>query len=203
MSKLESLPFSIDKNDKNDKKRLTMGVMNFFYKKEECRSLSNFWECIILIKDGDTIREYNSGECCFHGEKFIRVGKYCKNENRKKKLMEYASRFLRSVCKENGAIVKKMGRKMILDENELDLWNVLSVNVQHEICRYKYENYTEVRDDLVKSKGKVLIHPAMRCSEEKVKSKLWEGKGIVVDGKIEVIGGNMLGNIWMNIRNEY
>jgi 5'-3' exonuclease len=38
-------------------------------------------------------------------------------------------------------------------------------------------NYEEVRNDLCKSKGMILIHPAMRCSEEKVKSILWEGKG--------------------------
>jgi hypothetical protein len=30
---------------------------------------------------------------------------------------------------------------------------------------------------------------------------LWEGKGVVCDGKIEVIGGNMLGKLWMELRN--
>jgi hypothetical protein len=184
----------------SDKKLLTHGVMNFFFKKEECRSLSNFWECIIVINDDDKVREYNSGECCFHGEKFIRLGKFCEDENRKKVLIEYGSKFLRGVCEKDGAVVKKMGRKLILDKDELELWNILSIDVQIYICKYKYENYEEVRDDLMKSKGKILIHPAMRCSEEKVKSKLWEGKGVVVDGKIEVIGMNMLGNLWMKIR---
>ena len=68
----------------SDKKILTAGVMNFFFKKEECRSLSNFWECDVRIVDtnGD-VREYESGECCFHGEKFIRVGLLCADENRK------------------------------------------------------------------------------------------------------------------------
>ena len=117
-------------------------------------------------------------------------------------LFEYGSRFLRGVCDKNGAVVKKMGRKLILDSDELELWNRLSIKVQEEICKYKYENYLEVREYLLKSKGKVLIHPAMRCSEEKVKSRLWEGKGVVVDGKIEVIGRNMLGNLWMNIRDK-
>jgi predicted NAD-dependent protein-ADP-ribosyltransferase YbiA (DUF1768 family) len=69
-----------------------------------------------------------------------------------------------------------------------------------EICKYKFENYEEVREELVKSRGRVLIHPAMRCSEEKVRTRLWDGKGIVVDGKIEVIGRNMLGNLWMEWR---
>ena len=184
----------------SDKNILTNGVMNFFFKKEECRSLSNFWECLIVITDDDNIREYDSGESCFHGEKFIRLSKYCQDENRKKILFEYGNKFLKGVCEKNGAIIKKMGRTLILDSDELNMWNILSIDVQKEICKYKYDNYEEVRNDLLKSKGKILIHPAMRCSEEKVKSRLWEGKGIVVNGKIEVIDRNMLGNIWTNIR---
>jgi predicted NAD-dependent protein-ADP-ribosyltransferase YbiA (DUF1768 family) len=184
-----------------DNKILKQGVVNFFFKKEEFKSLSNFWECIIVIKDGEHIREYDSGESCFHGEKFIRVGKLCKDENRKKELLEYGCKFLKGVCEKDSVIVKKMGRKFILNKDELDLWYSLSIDVQKEICKYKYDNYEEVRGDLVKSKGKILIHPAMRCSEEKLKSRLWEGKGVIVDGKIEVIGKNMLGDIWMNIRN--
>jgi predicted NAD-dependent protein-ADP-ribosyltransferase YbiA (DUF1768 family) len=184
----------------NNKILLTQGSMNFFFKKEEGRCLSNFWECIIRIEDGEEVREYDSGESCFHGEKFIRVGKLCKDEKRKRDLFEYGSKFLRGVCEKNGGLVKKMGRKFILNKEELEFWYKLSIDVQIEICKYKYENYKEVKEELIKSKGKVLIHPAMRCSEEKIKSKLWEGKGVVVDEKIEVIGKNMLGNIWMNIR---
>jgi len=70
-----------------------------------------------------------------------------------------------------------MGRKYILNKDELDIWYNESICVQTEICRYKIDNYEEVRNDLCKSKGMILIHPAMRCSEEKVKSILWEGKG--------------------------
>ena len=186
----------------SDKKLLSMGVMNFFFKKEEGRCLSNFWECIVRIKDGDEVREYNSGESCFHGEKFFRVGKFCKDKKRKRDILEYGSKFLREVCEKDGGLVKKMGRKFILSKEELDLWYRLSINVQIKICNYKYENYDEVKEELMKSKGKVLIHPAMRCSEEKVKNRLWEGKGIVLDKKIKVIGKNMLGNLWMKIRDK-
>ena len=179
---------------------LNEGVMNFFFKKEEGRCLSNFWECVVKIEDGEEVREYNSGESSFHGEKFVRIGKLCKDEKRREELMEYGSRFVRGVCEKEGGVVKKMGRKFILSKEELELWYRLSVDVQIEICKYKYENYEEVREELVKSGNRVLIHPAMRCSEEKVKSRLWEGKGVVVDGKIEVLGGNMLGKMWMKIR---
>ncbi len=188
----------------SDKKILSEGVMNFFFKKEECRSLSNFWECDVVIVDIDNgeLREYSSGESCFHGEKFIRISKLCEDENRKRELLEYGRRFLKGVCENNGNVVKKMGRNFILNKEELEMWYILSVGVQIEICNYKFKNYEVVRNDLCKSMGKVLIHPAMRCSEEKVKTRMWEGKGIVVDGKIEVIGKNMLGNLWMKLRNE-
>jgi hypothetical protein len=184
----------------NDNKLLADGVMNFFFKKEEGKSLSNFWKCNIVIIDDSNMREYNSGESCFHGEKFIRISKLCRNENRKRELLEYSKLFLKEVCGEDGNIVKKMGRNFILNNDELELWRELSINTQLEICKYKFENYDEVINDLCKSKGKILIHPAMRCSEEKVKNKLWEGKAILVDSKIEVIGKNMLGNLWMQLR---
>lgn len=60
--------------------------------------------------------------------------------------------------------------------------------------------YDEVKNDLYKSKGKILIHHVMRCNEEKVKNKLCEGKGIVINDKIEILGKNMLGKLWMELR---
>lgn len=186
----------------SNKKLLSEGVMNFFFRKKEGMCLSNFWECNIKIKNGDEIREYDSGESCFQGEKFIRIGKLCDDENRKKDLLEYAGKFLSGVCDKNCEVVKRMGRQFILDHEELNLWDVISVEVQIDICNYKFDNYEEVSDELYKSRSRILIHPAMRCSEEKVKNRLWEGKGIIIDDKIEVIGKNMLGKIWMNLREE-
>ena len=179
---------------------LKHGVMNFFFKKEEGKCLSNFWKGRINISHENEEREYDSGESCFHGEKFIRIGKLCKDETRKNQLIEYGMGFLNDVCKKDGNLVKKMGRGFILTSNELELWNTLSVCVQEEICKYKFENYLAVRDELQKSKGKILVHPALRCSENKLQYRLWEGKGIVVDGEIKIIGKNMLGNLWMKLR---
>ena len=90
-----------------------------------------------------------------------------------------------------------MGRKFVLSDAELRLWSELGIEVQREICQYKFVNYDRVRSDLILSAGRVLIHPAMRCGNDKVRGRLWEGKGVVVDGRIEVIGGNMLGKLWM------
>lgn len=163
----------------DDKKLLADGIINFFYKKAEYKSLSNFWKCTIIIIDECNVRKYDSGESCFHGEKFIRVGKLSKDKNRKEKLLDYGKTFLKDVCEKDGNIVKKMGRQFILNNDELQLWLNLSIRVQIEICKYKFENYEEVKNDLCKSNSKILIHPAMRNSEDKVKSRLWEGKAIM------------------------
>jgi predicted NAD-dependent protein-ADP-ribosyltransferase YbiA (DUF1768 family) len=177
-------------------------VFKFFYRKNEGRSLSNFWPCQIKIQDGEKIREYNSGESCFHGEKFLRVATYCIDENRRKALMEYGYKFGKGLFEKEGIIAKKMGRVFLLTQDELRFWAELSIQVQYEICRYKIENFDEVREDLQKTMGKILLHPAMRCSEEKVKTRIWEGKAIMVDGNIEILGKNLLGKIWMNLRDE-
>jgi predicted NAD-dependent protein-ADP-ribosyltransferase YbiA (DUF1768 family) len=167
------------------------GVMTFFFKKKEGISLSNFWKGEVVIED----RHYDSGESCFHGEKFFRLGTLYKKRN----LIEYSRAFLNDVCNKPGEVVKKMGRALILNKDELNAWSTISIDVQREICKYKYDHYQEVRDDLRKSKGKILIHPAMRCSVDKVKDRLWEGRAILVDGKIQVIGQNMLGKLWMEL----
>ena len=179
---------------------LKFGVLNFFFKKEEAKCLSNFWKSNIIISHNNEVRQYDSGESCFHGEKFIRIGQLCSDDVRKQHLIEYGKRFLIDVCTKDGNVVKKMGRSLILTSNELELWNTLSVCVQEEICKYKFENYLAVRDELQKSKGKILVHPALRCSEDKLKYRLWEGKGIVVDGEIKIVGKNMLGDLWMKLR---
>jgi hypothetical protein len=182
---------------------LSNGVINFFSGKKEYRSLSNFWENDIAIIDGEKKRIYESGEHCFHGEKYIRLGELCEDENRKRVLLEYGSTFMKPSPYKTPAVAKKMGGKkgLLLNGIELNLWTTISIDVQHKICMWKVNTYEEVRRDLLKSGDKILIHPAMRCSQEKLQnSRVWEGKGVVIDGKIVVLGKNVLGNIWMEYR---
>jgi predicted NAD-dependent protein-ADP-ribosyltransferase YbiA (DUF1768 family) len=183
----------------NTKDILNNGCVNFFSGKKEYRSLSNFWEKEVVIYT----RVYESGEHCFHGEKYIRLGELCEDIDRKGILLDYGNTFVKPSLYTTGAMVKKMGGKkgLLLNSFELKLWTTISVVVQHEICKWKIDNYEEVREDLLKSGDKILIHPAMRCSLEKLENgRLWEGKGIVVDGKISVVGKNLLGSIWMEYR---
>jgi len=190
-----------------EQKILQDGVVNFFSGKKEYRSLSNFWERDVIIscekEKTEEERIYESGEHCFHGEKYTRLGEISKDENRKTVLLDYGRKFLKPSPYKTGAIVKKMGGKrgLLLRNEELKLWETISVEVQNKICKWKFENYEEVRQDLLKSGNKILIHPAMRCSEAVLEnSRVWEGKGVVMDGKILVLGKNLLGKIWMDIR---
>jgi predicted NAD-dependent protein-ADP-ribosyltransferase YbiA (DUF1768 family) len=179
-------------------------TINFFSGKKEYRSLSNFWENDITIEhdDKDNKRIYESGEHCFHGEKYIILGELCNDEDRKRKLVSYGNTFIKPSQYKTCAIAKKMGGKkgFLLNKEELEKWASACIDVQHRICKWKLENYEEVRNDLCKSSDKILIHPAMRCSDENLKNRLWEGRAIIEDGKIVVLGKNLLGNIWMEYR---
>ena len=185
----------------SEKKILENNVINFFNKKKNYRSLSNFWECDVIIEED---RLYESGEHCFQGEKYIQLSKLCNNKTRKNTLFLYGCKFTKPSLYKKCNDVKKMGGKngLKLSDDELFLWNKLSIDIQEKISRYKLEKYEEVKIDLLKSIGKILIHPALRCSEEQIKYKIWEGKGIVSNGEIEVLGKNKLGNIWMSLRDE-
>ena len=94
----------------------------------------------------------------------------------------------------NGLTMKKMGKRLVLTTTELEQWT--SIEVQHGICAWKWTHYEEVKHDLLKSGNKILIHPAMRCSQPE--KRLWEG--VIVDGKLVILGKNMLGTIWMTYR---
>jgi len=117
--------------------------------------------------------------------------------------MDYGAAFMKPSFYKTGAMAKKAGGKggLLLNGKELEEWNRISEGVQREICRWKLDNFEEVKRDLMKSGTRLLVHPALRCSEEKLeRTAIWEGKGIVKDGKIVVLGKNRLGNIWMDFR---
>ena len=177
--------------------KMSVGVINFFSGKKDFRSLSNFWENEVMV-DG---RLYESGEHGFKGVKYRRLSEFCE-EDRKKQLFEYGQTFLKPSPYKNGALVKRAGGKkgFPLNPDELTRWFEISMEVQRSICLWKKENYEEVREDLRKSGSNLLVHPALRCSPEKLKDRIWEGKGAVVDGQIVVLGQNRLGNLWMEIR---
>lgn len=170
-------------------------MINFFSGKKEYRSLSNFWEGEVHVNG----RVYPTGEHCFHGEKYTRLGELSTEASRRQELLDYGLTFVEAfppaVAKRKGG---KKGLRLTLDE--LAVWSDISIEVQRSICKWKRDNYEEVRHDLEKSGSHVLIHPALRCSVDKLASRVWEGKGVIEDGKVVVLGQNRLGNLWMEIR---
>ena len=195
--------FTITKTNRFENVKKEKMFFNFFSKKKEGRELSNFYEGVVVLDDE---RTYGSGEAAFHGSKYMKVGDTTNEPNRKQELYEYAKKF--ELGQEFSSLpeneIKKRGGKgkqgMKLGLNEIKKWEEGCLDVQREICKYKYENDDNVRQVLDSTIGKVLIHPAMRCNREKVKKRLWEGRGEICDDKLVVLGGNMLGNIWMEIR---
>ena len=186
-------------SSKADKKMLDDVRINFFGKKEEYKSLSNFSKLEVVIGDGIV---YDSGEHCIHGEKYRFLGNACEDLKRKELLLSYSEQFRKGSTFGFGAAVKRMGGKngVKLTDVETILWQTVCVDVQRQICEYKFDNYEVVRDDLHKSRGKLLVHPAMRCSDAKVLGKIWCGRAKVVDGKVVIIGQNILGVLWMDLR---
>ena len=184
--------------NKADKKFLDNYIINFFGKKEKCKSLSNFSELEVVIRGV----VYESGEHCYNGEKYRVLGEICEDVKRKEELLSYSVKFAKPSLFGFGNAVKSKGSKkaFVLSNEEMSYWLSVCVDVQREMCLYKYENYEVVRDDLVNSGVKLLVHPAMRVSDQKVLENIWCGRAKVVDGKIEVIGRNMLGELWMELR---
>jgi predicted NAD-dependent protein-ADP-ribosyltransferase YbiA (DUF1768 family) len=176
-------------------------VATFVFKKTEFQSLSNFWPCLITILEGENVYQYSSGEHAFHGEKYRRLAKH---STRTAELLDYSKQFLR--CNDGGMSAldaKRKGGKsgFKLTEAELKLWDKLSLDVQREISMWKVNNIPQVRQDLLNTGNRILVHSAMRTSEKEMAKKYWEGKAIVNEhGEIVVLGGNWLGKIWMETR---
>jgi predicted NAD-dependent protein-ADP-ribosyltransferase YbiA (DUF1768 family) len=166
-------------------------AVTFFSGKKEFRSLSNFWEKEITLNG----RTYETGEHCFHGEKYTLVGELNQNQ----KLIDYGKTFQSPSAYKTPNLAKKMGKGLRLSESELIDWYKMSLDVQKRICQSKLQHH-EVHQDLLKSGDRILIHPAMRCSDEKVKERIWEGRAVLVDGELKVFGANQLGEIWMDFR---
>ena len=126
--------------------------------------------------------------------------------DRKRVLLEYGKKF--EIGGEYGnfdgmKMKSKGGKKgLLLNIEELKYWNIMNEEIQMKICKYKYENDERIKEVLNGSKGRILIHPALRVSLENVKKRKWEGRDVIDEGKIVVYGSNNLGYIWMKLRDQ-
>ena len=168
-----------------------MQHINFFSRKKELLSLSNFWLSDIKVKYMNSYITYPSGEHCFHGEKFRILGTLDNEPN----LILYSKQF-RSPTDLTPSQAKVKGGKngLKLNQNQLLFWDkTLAMMIQTNICIYKFNNYQQVRNDLLKSNDKILIHSARTLGP-------WNGRATYNNNKLTVLGENKLGEIWMNVR---
>ena len=173
-------------------------VATIAFQKNELQTLSNFWPCLVTITEKDDIYQYSSGEHAFHGEKFRRLSKLSKNATRKAELLRYSKQFLR--CNDGGMSAldaKHKGGKsgLALTTEEIAIWEKLSLKVQREISGWK-ATIPEVRADLANTGTRLLVYSDMHTAEN-----IWEGKAVVNEkGKVDVLGKNWLGRIWIEVR---
>lgn len=182
---------------------------SFWSKKKHLKELSNFYVAKVDLGSG---RIYTSGEAAFHGAKFrIAAISQTPGSARRAELMAYGRKFeddcdfeglTPAQMKSKGGKSKKNGLE--LDASELAIWSANCMEVQRQICQYKFDNDEAVRSSLISSGQKILVHLANRTPLEKVPSCFWEGKAVLKDDGItvDVLGGNVLGKIWMEIREE-
>mgnify|MGYP003349247595 FL=1 len=168
-----------------------MKHVNFFSRKKELLSLSNFWLSDIKVKYMNSYITYPSGEHCFHGEKFRILGTLDNDP----KLIAYSKQF-RSPTDLTPSQAKVKGGKngLKLNQNQLlFLDKTLAMMIQTNICNYKFNNYQQVRNDLLNSNDKILIHSARTLGP-------WNGRAKYENNELTVLGENKLGEIWMNLR---
>jgi predicted NAD-dependent protein-ADP-ribosyltransferase YbiA (DUF1768 family) len=183
-------------------KVITMSsVLKFYSKSKEGKELSNFWNCDIEIFG----RKYANGEAAFHGSKYLKVSEMYTDDNERRVILEeYGHHFETTGLfgDLSAAEIKSRGGKgkkgFKLTPNELQHWDNCSVDIQFEICQYKFDHYEEVRDVLKKSGQRPLVHIVLRVSREKVAQRKWEGGVDKETG--EVYGENLLGEMWTELR---
>jgi len=184
----------------------------FSSKKKILGELSNFYSTSVFVDHGSDggVRGYLSGEAAFHGSKFRSAATaHSPGSSRGSELKAYAIKFEKdgdfedltaAQLKSKGGKSKKNGFQ--LDERELAMWSEKCIEVQRQICQYKFDNNEDVRATLISSGKKILVHSANRTSLAKVSECFWEGKAVLNQDEtaVEVLGRNELGKIWMEIR---
>lgn len=169
-------------------------IIKFYSKSKdnELRKLSNFNMEKIIVED----IEFKSGEHCFQYFKYLSSSINCKNDDieRSNKLLEHSNKILES---ENANEAKKLGSKssMKLNNKEIYLWNKLCYDYQHKICLAKLEQNKNLKNILLNTNNKYLLHQDNRAKEKTI----WGGR-IKYD---ILIGKNELGKIWMSLRNKF
>jgi len=211
--KLSNKTEKVKKQDlsKEDKAIIDSNVAYFLGKtKGDIKLLSNFAKCEINI---DNIL-YPSGEHAYHGEKHRQLSLLSQDPKRRDALFKYSEKFTSTGDFKdlfNGKVKEKGGKsetELPLSKIESKTWDEIYLVTQRKICRWKYDMCPGVKQALANTGNKLLVHLASRknafqvSKNPKLNNGLANAEGICIveNGKVKVLGLNMLGKIWMEIR---
>ena len=172
----------------------------------ESRLLSNFDNSVPVVIDG---RVYPTGEHAFQGCKFIESAQICDESERKDLLLRHATRFegesLSSCLIKSAGDAQRAGKRnaLPLTEDEVRNWSDKMLHIQYAICKEKVNKIPEVARYLLSSENKYLVH------QERLTGWPLHGGGFLKpenspfqDGRRWLKGNNVLGKVWMSIREE-
>lgn len=171
--------------------------MNFTYRNRIEGCLSNMSPHPVKVREVT----FSMGEAAFHYWKYMLVAAMSTGA-RKSELEAHAQKFL--CLNLTGPQLKSLGGKgrdgLMLVANELAIWSSECDRIQMEICQYKFDTYLEIKSVLRRLSGVLIIH-SCRTPDHKMSSEHWAGRAITDEtGKVTVIGGNTLGQMWMRLR---
>ena len=174
---------------------MLMNSIKFNSKSKNGKCLSNFSAHPVEINN----IIYLTGEHAFHGQKYRWISTHSLGE-RKESLVSYAEKFegIDSEFSTPQDAKKAGGKKgMKLQPLEMYTWDSSgSSAVQRLICKYKLNNYDDIKQTLYEFDHCVFIHQDNRATERTP----WGGK-INKDGVL--VGQNKLGKIWREMWENY
>lgn len=143
---------------------------------------------------------FQNGEQALSGLKYLLLSQRATDPERKELLEIYSQTFVLNGLTPD--LIRRGGRRSItLTREELMFWESARIDIQREICIQKYQRYPEIREILKTFGFFVYISTASKnphISNKEFAARVWDGR--IVDG--EIIGKNMLGEIWMKIHTE-
>ena len=165
-------------------------VLKFFSRSKDAsvRILSNFSKHRVSVSGFS----YASGEHAFQSEKFLRLA----NDATAERSRVLTAQSDKVKLAEGPLEAKRCGGKskakgLLLTTEEQKKWGKVSMIVQAEICKYKFNNYPECRELLEQHPTHYLLH-----QENRGKEPVWGGR--IKDGAL--VGKNKLGVVWMKAR---
>jgi len=138
--------------------------------------------------------EYRTEEHAVQAAKFLAASRVSASKERRFFLSDFSDMFRgdRFATFSDALVASKRVR---LDSVECAEWKDRRVEIQKRICMYKLSQYVDVRNALRYTKGTALVFSSPYMKED----TFW---GMKKTGTERLAGKNMLGRIWMQLRDD-